>query len=210
MSHPIRLLLADDHEALRQGLRALFASEPDVEIVDDVGDVASAVEGVRMLAPDVLVLDLSMPEGGGLAAIAAIRAMQPKTAVLVLTRHRDLAFVRAAFNAGASGYVLKQSPFDELRRAAAYVVSGKRYVDSRLRKALEDSAPAPRHSVSARELEVLRRTVLGQSNKDIASALKIAVKTVEVHKSNGMRKLNLADRAELVRYGVVQGWLLEP
>lgn len=204
------MMLADDHEALRQGLRALFATEPDVEIVDDVGDVESAVEGVRTHAPDVLVLDLSMPKGGGLAAIPEIRAVQPRTAILVLTRHRDLAFVRAAFNSGAAGYVLKQSPFDELRRAAASAVNGKRYVDSRLQKAFDDSTPGMRHSVSARELEVLRRTVLGQSNKDIANALNIAVKTVEVHKSTGMRKLNLADRVALVRYGVVQGWLLEP
>jgi len=203
-------MLADDHEALRQGLRALFASEPDVEVVDDVGNVEEAIEGVRTLAPDVLVLDLSIPKGGGLAAIPAIRAAQPHTAVLVLTRHRDLAFVRAAFTAGATGYVLKQSSFDEIRRATACAVTGKRYVDSELQSAFDESSPNHRHQVSAREVDVLRRTVLGQGNKDIAAALNIAVKTVEVHKSNGMRKLNLADRVALVRYGVLQGWLLEP
>lgn len=210
MSHPLRVMLADDHEALRQGLRALFATEPGVEVVEDVGNVEATLDGVRKLAPDVLVLDLSLPTGGGLTAIPQVRAIQPHTAVLVLTRHRDLAFVRAAFSAGAAGYVLKQSPFDELRRAAAVAVTGRRYVDTSLQSTFNETSPNQRHQVSAREIEVLRRTVLGQSNKEIATALNIAVKTVEVHKSNGMRKLNLADRVALVRYGVLQGWLLEP
>lgn len=203
-------MLADDHEALRQGLRALFATESEIEVVEDVGNVEEAIESVRTLAPDVLVLDLSLPKGGGLAAIPEIRAAQPGTAVLILTRHRDLAFVRAAFTAGAAGYVLKQSPFDELRRATASAVTGKRYVDRNLQSAYDASAPTHRHQVSAREVDVLKRTVLGQGNKEIATALNIAVKTVEVHKSNGMRKLNLADRVALVKYGVLQGWLLEP
>ena len=206
----IRVLIADDHEAVREGLRALFATVPEVDVVRDVGDVESALNGVREVAPDVVVLDLSMPKTGGLLAIRQIKEVRPATAIVVLTRHNDIAFFREAMTAGASGYVLKQSSFNELRRAASLAVNGGFYVDSRLKTALADLSRDFKGRISEREREILRRTALGQSNKEIAEALNIAVKTVEVHKTNGMRKLDLADRSALVRYAVMQGWLLEP
>ncbi len=210
MPQRIRVMLADDHEAIRHGLRALFATLPDVEIVAEVGDVESAVVGLRVATPDLIVLDLSMPKTSGLAAIRQIKAARPSTAIVVLTRHADVAFVREAMKGGASAYVLKQSSFGELRSATIVAMNGGRYVDNHLREALSDSALHPTGHVTGRERDVLRRTVLGQSNKDIASELGIAVKTVEVHKTNGMRKLDLLDRGALVRYAVMQGWLDEP
>ena len=210
MTQRIRVMLVDDHEAVRQGLRALFETVPEVEVVEDVGDADAAVAGVRAVAPDLVVLDLSMPKTGGLAAIRQIKAERPDTAIVVLTRHSDLSFVREALRNGASGYVLKQSPFGELRRATTLVVNGEQYVDSRLKDAFQEPAPESTGQISNRERDVLRRTALGQSNKEIASALGIAVKTVEVHKGNGMRKLDLPDRAALIRYAALQGWMAEP
>lgn len=203
-------MLADDHEAVRQGLRALFAAVPEVEVVKDVGDVDSALAHLRADAPDLIVLDLSMPKAGGLGAIRLIKEARPGIAVVVLTRYRDLAFVQEALTAGASAYVLKQSPFDELRHAVFSAFKGGRYVDSGLRTALDAPPFDFKGRVSNRALDVLRRTVLGQSNKEIAAALNIAVKTVEVHKTNAMRKLDLPDRSALVRYAAMQGWLIDP
>jgi len=210
MTQQIRVMLVDDHEAVRQGLRALFETVPEVDVIEDVGDVEAALTSVHSTGPDLVILDLSMPKIGGLAAIRQIKAERPDTAIIVLTRHSDLAFVREALRSGASGYVLKQSSFDELRRAAVLVANGQQYLDSRLKNAFEEPALEFTGQISNRERDVLRRTALGQSNKEIAAALGIAVKTVEVHKGNGMRKLDLSDRGALIRYAALQGWLAEP
>jgi two-component system response regulator NreC len=210
MTPRIRVLLADDHAVVREGLRALFTTIPEYEVVADVGDVDATMAGVRSAAPDLVVLDLAMPKTGGLAAIRQIKAERPNTAIVVLTRYADLAFVREALRAGATAYVLKQSSFGELQRAALLAINGEQYVDTRLKPSLDRPVPDAKGQVSTRERDVLRRTVLGQSNKEIATALGIAVKTVEVHKANGMRKLDLPDRRALVRYAAIQGWLVEP
>jgi len=211
MTQPLRIIVADDHEAIREGIRALLASSPDVVVVDDVGDVETAITRVHDLGPDVLLLDLSMPKAGGLAAIRQLAAEGTPTAVVVLTRYREEAFVREALAAGASGYVLKQSPFSEVRRAIAYAARGESYVDTRLAPAAGRSHRIDRpQAISNREREVLRAAAIGDSNKEIADALGIAVKTVEVHKMQAMRKLGLRDRRGLVRYATLQGWLQDP
>jgi DNA-binding NarL/FixJ family response regulator len=212
MTFPIRVLVADDHETVRKGLRALFESVPDVIVVQDTADAESTVESVGAKAPDLVVLDLSMPRMGGLAAIREIKQLRPETAVVVLSRHRDPAFVREALNAGAAGYVLKQSPFNELRQAVQTAARGGKYVDPGLSASPAWPAPFTLHSssISGRESDVVRRTALGESNKEIARALGIAVKTVEVHKANAMRKLGMRHRSDLVRYAAAQGWLREP
>jgi two-component system response regulator NreC len=209
MTARLRIMLADDHQAVRQGLRALFDKEADVEVVDEAADVAGTMEGVRRSTPDVLLLDLSMPPTGGLNMIPTLKRQSPRTAVVVLTRFREVAFVREAMSAGASGYVLKQSPFREVKRAAMAAAAGEQYVDALLKPEVDDPPMEP-GGPSPREREVLRRTALGQSNKEIAADLGISVKTVEVHKTQGMRKLALPDRGGLVRYAVLQGWLTEP
>lgn len=211
MAHPLRVLLADDHEALRQGLRALLSATAGYDVVDDVGDGETAIARVRALAPDLLVLDLAMPHEGGLPTIRRLRGVAAKTAIVVLTRYREEAFVREALSAGASAYVLKQSSFSELQDAITHAVRGQQYVDRRLAPLLERRRrcdPPPR--LGPRERDVLRRAARGDSNKEVATALGIAVKTVEVHKTQGMRKLSLRDRRDLIRYAVLQGWLNEP
>jgi DNA-binding NarL/FixJ family response regulator len=208
MTPPLRVILADDHESIRQGMRALFATASDMVVVDDVGDVETAIARVRDLRPDVLLLDLAMPKAGGLAAIRQLTAEAPGTAIVVLTRYREEAFVRDALEAGASAYVLKQSSFSEVQRAIAHAVRGESYVDARLASVVEHRGPFdPPRRISKREREVLRCAALGHSNKEIADALGITVKTVEVHKMQGMRKLGLRDRRDLMRYATLQGWL---
>jgi DNA-binding NarL/FixJ family response regulator len=211
MKDHIRLLLAEDHETVRQGLRALFSTVPEVEVIDEAADAETAVTRVREMAPDLLVLDLSMPKAGGLGAIRAIRGEGLRTAIVVLTRHRDPAFVQEALAAGADAYVLKQSPFSELHSAVTHAARGERYIDRQLSARLREQVPVDSYRrISNRESDVLRRAALGQGNKEIAAALGIAVKTVEVHKAQGMRKLGLRDRSDLVRFATLVGWLSEP
>ena len=206
----LRVVLAEDHETVREGLTALLAQRPQIEVVDQVGDADSAVERVRELQPDLLILDLSLPNGGGHATIRRIAEERGSTAIVVLTRFREPSLAREAMAAGAVGYVLKQSPFTELERAIEHATRGERYVDQQI--AADVAMPARRGAlaVSPREGEVLRLAARGEGNKDIAAALGISVKTVEVHKTQGMRKLGLRDRSGLVRYANLHGWLAEP
>jgi two-component system response regulator NreC len=208
-TQPLRLILADDHESIRQGMRALFAAASDIEVVDDVGDVETAIARVHALAPDILLLDLAMPKAGGLAAIRQLTEEASPTAIVVLTRYREEAFVRDALAAGASAYVLKQSPFSEVQLAIMHAIRGERYVDARLAPMFHEPR-RPSGRISEREREVLRWAALGYSNKELGETLGIAVKTVEVHKAQGMRKLGLKDRRDFVRYATLQGWLREP
>ena len=212
----IRVLLAEDHATVRQGLRLLLEHNDDIELVGDAGDGQVAVERARALKPDVAVLDISMPGMNGLSATRAIKTQIPDVAVLALSRHSEEAYVQELLSAGASGYVLKQSAFDELLRAIRTVASGERYLDPTLAARTKD-AYLPRYSthparpaISDREANVLRLMALGHSNKEIAASLDIAVKTVEVHKANAMRKLNLEGRVDVVRYAVLNGWLQDP
>ena len=211
MTPRLRVMLADDHETVRQGLRALFASVPEVDVVHDVADGDAAIEAIRTVAPDLVVIDLSMLPTDGLTVMRRIKDARRQTKLVVLTRYRDTAYVREALAAGASGYVLKQSPFSELKNAVAAVARGEQYLDPGLWEGASPGAPpasqAPDALVSRRGLEVLRRAAVGQPNREIADALGIAVKTVEVHKSNAMKKLGLRDRTQLIRYAVLQGWL---
>lgn len=206
----VRLMIADDHETIREGFRALFASAPEVDIVEEVGDTDAALLRIRTLTLDVVVMDLSIPRIGGLAAIRLIKQERDGLAVVIFTRHGDPAFVREALSAGASAYVLQQSSFAELRAAVSAVMRGERYVDPRLNVALDTASSGTAASLSRRERDVLQRTARGQSNKEIAAALGISIRTVEVHKTHGMRKLGLRDRSDLVRYSTIHGWLSEP
>jgi len=210
-TRPLRILLADDHETVRQGLRALFTAAGGVEVVHDVGDGTAAVSAARTVAPDVVVIDLSMTPIDGLTAMRQMREARRQIGIVVLTRYRESAYVREALAAGAAGYVLKQSPFSELLRAVHAVARGEQHLDPALREAgLGDYPSKPVDATSRatqRENEVLRRASLGHSNKEIGEALVIAVKTVEVHKANAMKKLGLRDRIALLRYASMHGWL---
>ena len=212
----IRVLLVDDHEIVRQGLRSLLEAQPDIEVIGEAADGRAAVESSERLRPHVVIMDLSMPEMNGLAATQAIKHGHPETAVVALTRHDDAAFVDELKKAGASAYVLKQSMSRELLDAVRVVAVGGTYLDGALRardeRTLEEQEKSRRRSrsVSDREKQVLRMMAVGHSNKEIAEALGITIKTVEVHKSNAMRKLGLRGRIDVVRYAILHGWLQEP
>lgn len=208
----VRLLIVEDHETVRDGLRLLFDTENDVEVVGSVGDGDAAIEAASTLAPDVVVLDLSMAGMSGLVVARSIRARSPAMAIVVLTRHTEQAYVRELLAAGALGYVLKLSPFVELMRAIRAAAAGKPHLDASLAHpsaagALRNPRPEAPSPVTEREMEVLRLSATGKTNKEVASALTIAVKTVEVHKSSAMRKLRLHDRADTLRFAKLKGWL---
>src|SRR5262245_20267888 len=208
----IRVLLAEDHETVREGLRLLVDAQPDMQVVAEVGDGRAVIEAVAELKPEVIVLDISMPVMSGLSAARALKKIGTSAAIVALTRHQDDAYVQELLEAGASGYVLKQSASQELVRAIRVTAGGGRYVAPALPPA--DASHDPRRRTTTpratdREIGVLRLIAAGHSNKDIAAALNISVKTVEVHKANAMRKLGLRGRTEVVRYAVINGWLDE-
>jgi DNA-binding NarL/FixJ family response regulator len=211
----IRILLADDHETVRQGLKLLIDGQPDMQVVGEAGDGRAAVQRAAALQPDIVVIDVSMPDMNGLIATRALGDAQPDVAVLALTRYSDEAYVQELLAAGASGYVLKQSASTELLQAIRAVAEGRQYLDSAL-AARVAGASVTRHSknaasqrphVSDRESEVLRLLAWGYSNKEIAAKLDVSVKTIEVHKANAMRKLKLRGRIDIVRFALLQGWL---
>ena len=212
----IRVLLVDDHEIVREGLRSLLESQPDIEVVGEAASGREAVECSERLHPQVVIMDLSLPEMNGLAATQAIKQQRPDTAVVALTRHDDAAFVGELTKAGASAYVLKQSLSRELLDAVRVVAVGGTYLDASLRARTQAELDAQAEggkrapSVSEREKQVLRMMAIGHSNKEIAGALGITIKTVEVHKANAMRKLRLRGRIDVVRYAILHGWLQEP
>jgi DNA-binding NarL/FixJ family response regulator len=211
---PLRVLLAEDHETVRHGLRLLIDGQDDMEVVGEAPDGVLAVDEAASLLPDVVILDLSMPNMNGLSAARALREASPSSVIVALTRHDDEAYVEELFRAGASGYVLKQSPSTELLQAVRAAVSGQQYLDATLtaRARLTGRTPATSRApaISEREAEVLKLTAVGYSNKEIAAKLDISVKTVEVHKANASRKLGLHGRIDVIKYAHLQGWLIEP
>ena len=212
----IRVLLAEDHETVRQGLKLLLNAQPDITVVGEAATGRAALQEVQARMPQVVVMDVSMPEMNGLAATRAVKKIAPNVAVVALTRHSDEAYVKELLGAGASGYVLKQSASDELIRAIRSAAAGEHHLDATLAARAADAyvarhARGPAHPVvSERETDVLRMMAVGHSNKEIADALDISVKTVEVHKANAMRKLGLRGRIDIVRYAALNGWLQDP
>jgi DNA-binding NarL/FixJ family response regulator len=212
-SSPLRVLLADDHVTVRHGLRLLIDGEPDMTVVGEASDGAAAVQLALKCQPDVVVMDVSMPGVNGLVATRLLKKTLPAVAVVTLTRHTDDAYLQELLRAGAAAYVLQQSPPSELLPAirATATAAGK-YIDSSLMPRMtarfvgEKSGGAAVH-VSEREAEVLRLIACGHSNKEIASQLDLSVKTVEAHKANAMRKLDLTGRIDIVKYAILQGWL---
>ena len=211
----IRVLLADDHETVRHGLKLLIDRQLDMEVIGEAGDGRAAIEQTRELHPNVVVVDVSMPNMNGLAATRGIREVAPTTQVVALTRYADDAYVLELFHAGALGYVLKQSPSTELVDAVRAAAAGRRYLDASLAARVAGTMFSARGRrplpppITERETEVLRLMALGHSNKDIAARLDLSVKTIEVHKANAMRKLGLGGRTDVVRYALLQGWLRE-
>jgi DNA-binding NarL/FixJ family response regulator len=215
----IRVVIADDHAVVREGLRALVNAHAGLRVVGVAADGDEAIRRARELEPDVLVLDLSMPGTNGAEVADRVAHECPRVRVLVLTMHEERGYVTRMLRAGAAGYVLKATASAELVRAIETVAKGGTYVDPSLAGTLLAGSPTrPERRVSPtsttsladltpRETDVLRLVALGHSNKEIAAALGISVKTVETHKANGMAKLGLANRAALVRFAIGVGWL---
>jgi DNA-binding NarL/FixJ family response regulator len=206
----IRVLLAEDHESVREGLRMVIDAQADMKVIGEAGDGRQAIERAGALKPDVVVLDLTMPEVSG---VTAAQALTQQSAVVALTRHDDDAYVQELLGAGAKAYVLKQSASSELLQAIRVAASGGRYLDPALPAPSQPRDPRRRPGtpmVTEREKAVLRLMAVGHSNKEIAAELVISVKTVEVHKTNAMRKLGLRGRTDVVRYAVLNGWLRDP
>jgi len=214
---PFRILLVDDHATVRVGLKLLIDSQPDMKVVGEAANGKDAVRQTSLVDPDIVVMDISMPDMNGLVATRTLKQARPGVAVVALTRHEDDTYVEELLRAGASGYVLKQSAPDEFLRAVRAVAEGGIYVDSakvsRVADGLfaRDASAAARasESISDRETQVLRLVATGHSNKEIAAQLGLSVKTVEAHKANAMRKLGLKGRIDVIRYAVLQGWLYD-
>ena len=218
----IRVVIADDHAVVRDGLRALVAAQPGLEVVGEAADGQEAWLRACELKPDVLLLDLSMPGVGGADAAERITKDCPTVRVLALTMHEERGYVTRLLRAGAAGYVLKRTASAELVRAIRAVAAGGTYVDPSLAASLlvdpahrvgRGASAAPLGAavveLTVREGEVLRLVARGHSNKEIAAALEISVKTVETHKANGMAKLGVTNRAALLRFAMGEGWLEE-
>jgi len=211
----LRILLVEDHEVVRQGLKLLIDREPDLEVVDEASDGAQAIAAVASKHVDVVVMDLSMPGVSGVVATRKLKEVRPELPVVSLTRHADQTFLEELLRAGASAYVLKQSPHAELLRAIRAAAIGHQYVDPALTHHLASSFTAQERkrtgrggpTLSDRETEVLRLVSQGHSNKEIAARLDLSNKTIEVHKANAMRKLGLTGRIELLQYALHVGWL---
>jgi DNA-binding NarL/FixJ family response regulator len=209
----VRIVLVDDHRILRDGLRMILQKVPGFAVVGEVGDGRSAMECVRQTAPDLVVMDLQLPDENGIACTQRILAERPGTKILVLSANPDLTRVQESLRAGASGYVLKDEAADELVRAVRTVMDGKVHLSPSAATALvEDLKAAPNNTVapaapklSEREMAVLKLVVDGLRNKEIAEQLDVSTKSVETYRARVMSKLGCASTAELVRYALRAG-----
>jgi len=209
-----RVLIVDDHAVVRSGLKLVLDADDGIEPVGEAGTARDAIFEARSLKPDVILLDVVMPDQSGLDVIPTLLHENPDTKILVLSMQDDPRYVREAFDAGASGYVLKEAADSEVVAAVREVAGGGRYVDPELgaRFVAAESAERKRAEedpLSDREGEVLRLLALGHTNQEIAKQLYISVRTAETHRAHIMQKLRLSSRAELVRYALDRGLLEE-
>jgi len=201
----IKVLIADDHELIRHGVRSILQSERDAQVVGEAVTGLQAVEQTQKLKPDVVIMDLAMPELDGIEATRQIRATNPRTQVIVLTMHDSEIMVRRVLNAGASGYVLKSELANKLKTALRVVHRGRRYLSRQMSQRLTDrylqqtgAGEELPFSLTSRELEVAQLLSVGKSSKEIGEVLNITVRTVETHRANIMRKLNVHSVTELL------------
>ena len=209
-----RVLIVDDHAVVRSGLKLVLEADEGIEPVGEAGNAREAIFEARALKPDVILLDVVMPDQSGLEIIPTLLKENPDTRILVLSMQDDPQYVREAFAAGASGYVLKEAADSEVVAAVREVAGGGRYVHPELGARLvaaesEERRRAEEDPLSEREGEVLRLLALGHTNQEIAKQLYISVRTAETHRAHIMQKLRLSSRAELVRYALDRGLLDE-
>ena len=210
-----RVLLVEDHVIVRQGIKALFSDEPDLEIVGEADDGRAALQSVSELEPDVVLMDISMPGLNGIEATRQIRQNHPEVRVVVLSMHSNEEYVFQVLRAGASGYVLKQSDSSEVLTAIRAALAGGSFlsppisrtvIDDYVRRAEARGGDEDLELLTSREREVLQLLAEGLSNREIAEQLNISIKTVETHRSNMMGKLGVSSKTELVKYALRKGW----
>ncbi len=216
----IRVVLADDHVMLRSGLKLLLNGQMGIKVVGEASDGAEAISKTADLNPDVLLLDITMPNIGGIDAMRIIKEKTPSVSILILTMHESESYLLKALRMGASGYILKKAADNELISAIKTVYSGEVFIPSSLTKSVvkemvsgsvgqEETVDSDQEQLSQRELEVLTLVAQGYTNQQIANRLYLSVKTVETYKARVMGKLNLHSRVELVRYALHHGLLGE-
>jgi DNA-binding NarL/FixJ family response regulator len=207
----LRIFLADDHAVVREGLRSLVNGAAGMAVCGEAADGLTACEQVERLLPDVVVIDVSMPGMGGAEATARLKQSCPQVKVLALTVHEDRGYLHRLLEAGAAGYALKRAAPEELIHAIRAVAAGGTYLDPAIAGKVVSGFVRPRpvegSELSEREIEVVRLTAAGHSNKEIAAQLELSVKTVESYKARSLEKLGLHSRADLVRYALHRGWL---
>ena len=206
---PIRIVIVDDHPMVAEGIQSILESYDDVEILATLGNGQAIIDRVESLAPDVILLDLNMPGLGGLTTAEIILEKRPETRILILSMHDSPEYISSALSHGAAGYVLKDVPTDEIKRAIDAVMTGQRYLCTGAKGSLAPYENPDREQLTNREQTILLQLAQGKSNKDVALALDISVRTVETHRKNIKRKLGIASTAGLTRYalehGVLQG-----
>ena len=211
----IKVLLADDHSIVRAGLRRIVEESGDMEVVAEAGDGREAIQLVAKTAPDVAVIDISMPGLDGLEVIRQLQTLQPELPILVLTMHEEGQYVVRAIQAGAMGYLTKQSAPEQLVNAIRKVHDGQRYLTDdaaealALRIARGSDGQSALDSLSMREMQVLRRLAMGQTNREIARAYHISIKTVDTYRARLLKKLGLRNNADISRFAM-QNQLIEP
>ena len=211
----IKVLLADDHSIVRAGLRRIVEESGDMEVVAEADDGREAIQLVQKTDPDVAVVDISMPGLDGLEVISRLQSLKPELPILVLTMHEEGQYVVRTIQAGAKGYLTKQSAPEQLVKAIRKIYDGKRYITDEaaeslaLRVAKGSDGKSPLDSLSMRELQVLRRLAMGHTNREIANAYHISIKTVDTYRARILKKLRLRNNAELSRFAM-QNRLIEP
>lgn len=218
MSRKYSIFIAEDHTILREGIRSLLAANPDLEVIGEAADGREATERTQELQPDLLITDLSMPRMSGVEAVRAIKKVSPSTKILVLTVHKTDEYILATLEAGADGYLLKDSTYAELLMAVRHVLAGRRYIspgisDKVLKGYLDSRRELKEKSawdtLTTREREVLKLIAEGYKNKEIGEELCISVKTVEKHRANLMEKLDLHNVQALTAFAIQKGLVVE-
>jgi two-component system, NarL family, response regulator NreC len=201
----ITVVLVDDHAVVRGALKALLEGQPDVEVVGEAGDIASAQAEAAAKQPRVLVLDVNLPDGLAVDAVPALRKRAPETEVVLLTMERDLTLARRALDAGAKGYLFKDSAHLELIEAVRAAAGGDRHLAPAVAGGLKADENEERPVLSPRESEVLKLMALGHTNREIGEHLSLSVRTIETHRAHIQQKLGLSSRPELTRYALANG-----
>ncbi|CUH47943.1 MULTISPECIES: response regulator transcription factor [Ruegeria] len=205
----IRVLIVDDHPMVAEGIQSILESYDEIEVVGTLGSGQEAVDQATDLAPDVILMDLNMPGLGGLSATEIILERLPRTRILILSMHDSPEYISTALSHGASGYVLKDVPTDEIKQAIDAVMRGEQYLCTGASGSLQPKGDSAREALTGREQTILLELAQGKSNKEVAAALDISVRTVETHRKNIRRKLGISSTAGLTRYalehGVLQG-----